>query len=137
LQASTDIIYSAFLFKVSEGRKMDLNKIESIAEGRIWSGLRAKEIGLADFYGGLKDAINYTATIANLGDNWELKPYQSKAGFTRDLIDFFYESPEARETNSGIINKFIKHWKKNIKSLNSFNEPNGLYARMPITFVLN
>lgn len=137
LQDNTDLMYNTFLFKVAEGRKMDLNKVESIAEGRIWSGLKAKEIGLADFYGGLKDAINYAATIANLGDNWELKSYPSKTGFAHSAIEFFQESSDAQEISSSLISKYLKHWKQSIKSLNSFNKPSGIYARMPTTLILN
>lgn len=137
LQDNTDLMYQTFLLKVAEGRKMDLNQVESIAEGRIWSGLKAKEIGLADFYGGLKDAINYAATIANLGNDWELKPYPNKTGFARSAIEYFQESSETQEISSGIINKYIKYWQQSIKSLNSFNNPSGIYARMPTTLILN
>lgn len=137
LQDSTDLMYRTFLSKVSEGRKMDLKTVESIAQGRIWSGLKAKEIGLADFYGGLKDAINHAAKIANLGDNWELKPYSPKQGFARDTIEFLQESKKAQKISHGFISKYIKYFKQNIESLNAFNDPSNVYTRMPTTFILN
>lgn len=136
IQANTDLIYDTFLSKVAKGRKMDLEKVQSLAQGRIWSGLKAKEIGLADYFGGLKDALDHAAKIANLGDDWEIKLYPKK-DFTVELLEFFQESPETKEISIGLINKYIKYFKKVIKGLNNFNDPSNLYVRMPNTFTIN
>ncbi len=136
IQANTDLIYNTFLAKVAQGRKMDLEKVESLAQGRVWSGLKAKEIGLADFYGGIKDAANHAAKLANLGDNWETKPLLKKREFAVDIIEFFQESPETKEVSS-IVTQFVKYFKQKLKGLSNFNDPSNLYARMPNTFRVN
>lgn len=68
VQASIELIYSQFKNRVAEGRKKDTAAVEEIAQGRVWSGLRAKEIGLIDRFGGLGDAVRAAAAKANLTD---------------------------------------------------------------------
>lgn len=137
LQANTDLIYDTFLSKVAQGRKMDLEKVKTIAQGRVWSGLKAKELGLVDFFGGIKEAATHAAKLANLGDNWETKPMLKKSEFALDLLEFFQESPEAQEISKPVFTKFISYFKQKLKSLNSFNDPSNIYARMPSTLNVN
>lgn len=58
LQVMLDNIYGTFLIKVSEGRHMDKEKVRSLAQGQVWTGLEAKENGLVDALGGLSEAID-------------------------------------------------------------------------------
>ena len=64
-------IYSDFINKVADGRNMDTLYVDNIGQGRVWSGARAKEIGLVDTHGGLFDAINAAKLIANI-DNYRI-----------------------------------------------------------------
>ncbi len=66
IQGQIDTIYTDFKTRVSEGRKKDMVYIDSIAQGRVWTGNRAKEIGLVDKIGGLQDAVNCAANMAKL-----------------------------------------------------------------------
>jgi len=59
-------IYSTFITHVSEGRKISVAQVDSLGQGRVWSGTDAKRIGLIDEFGGLTDAINAAAKLANL-----------------------------------------------------------------------
>ncbi len=59
-------IYSTFITHVSEGRKMTVAQVDSIGQGRVWSGVDAKRIGLIDEFGGLDDAIAGAAKLAKL-----------------------------------------------------------------------
>ena len=61
-------IYSDFINKVADGRNMDTLYVDNIGQGRVWSGARAKEIGLVDTHGGLFDAIDAAKLIANIDD---------------------------------------------------------------------
>ena len=61
-------IYSDFINKVADGRNMDTLYVDNIGQGRVWSGAKAKEIGLVDTHGGLFDAINAAKLIANIDD---------------------------------------------------------------------
>ena len=72
MQKSIENIYSDFVSRVSEGRKMKKSLVDSIGQGRVWSGTRAKEIGLVDEIGGLGDAIKEAAKLANI-EKYSLK----------------------------------------------------------------
>ncbi|MDP6963868.1 MAG: signal peptide peptidase SppA, partial [Planctomycetota bacterium] len=56
IQKSVDKVYDDFLDRVSSGRKLDRDAVHEIAQGRVWSGSRAHELGLVDSLGGLDDA---------------------------------------------------------------------------------
>lgn len=66
LQRYVDEGYKIFLSRVSEGRGMEISQVDSIGEGRVWSGEHALDIGLVDGLGGLNKAIELAAEIAGL-----------------------------------------------------------------------
>ena len=66
VQTSIDMIYSKFKQRVADGRKKDTAYIETIAQGRVWTGARAREIGLVDYIGGIDDALQCAARMAKL-----------------------------------------------------------------------
>jgi protease IV len=66
MQMSIEKIYSDFVSKVALGRKMSFESVDSIGQGRVWSGTRAKDNGLVDEIGGLNDAIRGAAELANV-----------------------------------------------------------------------
>jgi len=66
MQISIDKIYSDFISKVASGRKLPAESVDSIGQGRVWSGKSALKIGLIDELGGLRDAIKGAAELAGL-----------------------------------------------------------------------
>ena len=68
LQSSTDDIYEKFLQRVADGRHMSRDSVHAIAQGRIWVGSRAKEIGLVDEIGSLQQAIDAAADMAGTSE---------------------------------------------------------------------
>ena len=68
MQASVEHIYDRFLNIVAEGRKMNTEDVDAIAQGRVWTGAQALEIGLVDAIGTLDEAIMYTAMMID-GEN--------------------------------------------------------------------
>ena len=58
--------YEAFLEHVSAGRNMDIDKVRSLARGRVWSGEDAFQHGLVNGFGGLPDAVTTAKELANL-----------------------------------------------------------------------
>jgi protease-4 len=74
IQAEIDNIYALFKKRVADGRKKDTAYIDSIAQGRVWTGTRAREIGLVDRLGGLETAIASAARKAKL-DDYQVKEY--------------------------------------------------------------
>ena len=61
MQASVERIYTKFTSIVAEGRDMTVEAVDEIAQGRVWTGAEALEIGLVDEIGTLEDAIEYAA----------------------------------------------------------------------------
>ena len=80
IQSEIDTVYHDFKTRVAEGRKKDMPLIDSIAQGRVWTGSRAMQIGLVDRVGGLDDAIACAAGMANLKD-YSLREYPEPASF--------------------------------------------------------
>ena len=61
MQASVENIYDKFTKLVSEGRDMPVSRVDELAQGRVWTGAEALEIGLVDEIGTLEDALRYAA----------------------------------------------------------------------------
>lgn len=68
IQEQVNDFYEDFVQKVADGRSMTFEQIDQIAQGRVWSGVNAMEIGLTDGYGGLLDAIDIAAEFAELDE---------------------------------------------------------------------
>jgi protease-4 len=70
-QLSVDHAYAQFLKRVADGRKKSVEEIDKVAQGRVWAGLDAQRIGLVDHLGGLKDATDAAAKLAELGADYQ------------------------------------------------------------------
>jgi len=80
IQSEIDTIYADFKSRVADGRKKDLTYVDSIAQGRVWTGNRAQTLGLVDKIGGLQDAIACAAGMAKLKD-YSLREYPEPKSF--------------------------------------------------------
>lgn len=76
MQASVEDIYERFVNIVSEGRELRPEFVDSIAQGRVWAGSDALEIGLVDEIGSLQDALRYAALIADTETSSDLSNYE-------------------------------------------------------------
>jgi len=74
LGQSIDQTYNTFLQRVAEGRDMDTSAVHDVAQGRVWSGQDAREVGLVDTLGSLRSAIAIAGRAADLGDG----PYRTR-----------------------------------------------------------
>jgi len=125
LQRSIEEGYDTFISHVAEGRKMSKAQVDSIGQGRVWTGENAKEIGLVDDFGGLKEAIAIAAEIEGLDE------YRTVALPT--LPDPFEELFKVGTDN--IRARFLKNelgenyrYYEYLKKMAEFN---GVYARLP------
>ncbi len=84
-QNDIDSIYHTFLTRVSAGRKINIALVDSIAQGRVWTGKRAVELGLADKIGGLQDAIDCAAGMAKL-KQYQLKEYPEPENWLQNIF---------------------------------------------------
>ncbi|MDB9453163.1 signal peptide peptidase SppA [Dolichospermum circinale] len=138
-QRSVDRIYNLFLQKVSQGRKLSTAKVAEIAQGRVWSGTAAKEIGLVDEIGGLNVAIEYAAKQAKLGNNWELQEYPQVGSWPERFFGKKLDETKAKlgiekteiKSNNPLINELGK-FQQEIKILQTMNDPQGIYTRLPV-----
>ena len=137
-QQMVDDIYDDFLNKVSESRKLPKQKVAEIAQGRVWSGIDAKKIGLVDDIGGLNDAIDYAAQTAKLDKDWELEEYPASEGWEERLLKQFAGSKEVRslQTQDPLSTELLKV-KSELSILKNFNDPHGVYVRLPFNFKLD
>lgn len=74
-----DQIYARFIGRVSEGRRMPLERVEAIARGRVWTGAQARELGLVDQIGGFHDAVDRARSLAGLKEDVRLQWMTSEA----------------------------------------------------------
>lgn len=81
LQAVIENGYRNFIGKVAAARHKTPEQIDAIAQGRVWSGAQAKERGLVDKIGGLREAIAAAAQAANLGDNYRVAYVEKPLSF--------------------------------------------------------
>ncbi|MFN7414124.1 MAG: signal peptide peptidase SppA [Dolichospermum sp.] len=140
-QRSVNRIYNLFLEKVSQGRKIPTAKVAEIAQGRVWSGTAAKQIGLVDEIGGLNVAIEYAAKQAKLGTDWEIQEYPRVSTFPERLFGKKLDETKAKlgiektqtKNSNPLINELGK-LQQEIKTLQTMNDPQGIYTRLPVNF---
>jgi protease-4 len=86
LQASVDHAYQQFLRRVADGRKKTVEEIDKIAQGRVWAGADAQRIGLVDHLGGLKDATDAAAKLAELGSDYDVDYIETELTLRQELL---------------------------------------------------
>ena len=126
--------YQTFLSKVSEGRNITIAQADSLAQGRVWSGIEAKELGLVDELGGLEDAIEAAALLAEL-DTYSIKKYPKyKTSLERFMEDFGGASILNKED---LIREEIGiEFYDVYKEVKSAMEQKGIQARLPFTLTI-
>jgi protease-4 len=86
LQASVDHAYQQFLRRVADGRKKSVEDVDKIAQGRVWAGVDAQRIGLVDHLGGLKDATDAAAKLAQLGSDYGIDYIETELSLREQLL---------------------------------------------------
>jgi protease-4 len=105
LQSSINHVYADFTTRVAQARKTTPDKIDAVAQGRVWTGAQAKERGLVDTLGSYRDAIKSAATRAKLGDDPRLVYIEPELGRTERLLSFLNPSAQA------IVEQLGLNWK--------------------------
>jgi protease-4 len=143
-QRSVNRIYNMFINKVAQGRKIPQQKVAQIAQGRIWSGTAAKQIGLVDEIGGLKVAIEYAAKTAKLGNDWEIAEYPQVTTLEERLFGAKIKQAQGdlgltktqTKQNNPLLAEFEK-LQQEIAVLQKMNDPQGVYARLPFNLKID
>lgn len=131
-QRMVDDIYERFLDLVAKSRDIPKEKVAQIAQGRVWSGVEAKKLKLIDEIGGIEEAIQAAAKLANLGDNWKLEEYPK----TRSLEERIIEKLTGATVGTPMkptdpLTAQFQKLQEDLAILRSMNDPAGAYARLP------
>ena len=87
LQTGVEAMYARFVNLVAEARHKTPQQVDQIAQGRVWDGGAAHQLGLVDGFGGMSEAIGKAAQLANLGDERGVRYLEPTRGFRDTLID--------------------------------------------------
>jgi len=139
-QVFVDRIYDLFLDKVATARNLSKEQVAELAQGRVWSGEDAMEIGLVDRLGGLDAAIEEAATLAELGENWQLQEYPRFTSFEEVLVKRLTGQEEETQLEldpASFAPAEIQHLWQTMAVLREFNDPRGAYARLPFELTID
>lgn len=125
IQNGVNEIYFDFISKVAEGRGMTTDEVDSIGQGRVWSGEDALEIGLVDKLGGIEDAIATAARMA------EVESYR--------VVEYPAQKDPMQQIMEDITGKgeevFLKHrlgqYYEYVKDVEDLMKMEGVQARLP------
>jgi len=130
LQGTVDRIYQVFLDRVAQGRNLAPAKVAEIAQGRVWSGKTAKQLGLVDEIGGLEVALTRAASLADLGDDWRLRQYPEPDDWGRFLFNLT-TALKTRITATDPLRHQLDRFLADLTLLKTLNDPQGIYLLMP------
>ena len=108
---------------------------QAIAQGRVWAGTEALNLHLVDEIGGLQKAIDYAADKAKLGTSYELREVPKQVTFA-ETISTLLSNQEApvEAVKPDLFTRQLLKMKADLKTLQEFNDPMGMYARLPLGF---
>jgi protease IV len=129
IQNSVNKGYEKFTGKAATGRKMQIDKLKSVASGRVWTGSQAKQVGLVDVLGGIDDAIAIAATKAKLkAGGYQVKYYPYPKSEFEQIMEKFNNKQEDAKLKEylGVLAPIAKEFK-------ALQKMDRLQARMPYT----
>lgn len=136
-QSSVNRIYDLFLEKVAQSRNLSKANVANIAQGRVWSGEMAKNIGLVDSFGGLNAAIEYAVKQTELEEDWQVQEYPTSQGFAELFIKrtLNEDMKMTHNTVDPLTEELIK-FQEELKVIQNFNDPRGVYSLLPFNWQL-
>lgn len=126
-------IYKTFVSHVAAGRKMTVAQVDSIGQGRVWSGKQAVKIGLVDKIGGLDAAIKEAASLA------KTKTYstQNFPEYKEDINDLLQNVPFAKSKASFIKEELGEETYRLMEQFKRIQARKGIQVRMPFEIVIH
>ena len=129
IQEEIDRIYNEFKGHVSAGRGLEMDFVDSIGQGRVWSGSSAYELGLVDVDGGLKNAIEIAAELAGVKKYSILELPKQEDPFKKIL-------KEAMTGQASIIEEKLGVTYQMIQKVESLTKMNGILAKQAFDIVI-
>jgi protease-4 len=134
LQASVDHAYAQFLRRVADGRKKSVEDVDKIAQGRVWAGVDAQRIGLVDHLGGLKEATQAAAKLAELGTDFEVEYIEPELSLREELLMQIRSEGIRIAQAAGMIpprsdvERVLDPLLAQARAIAKLNDPRGLYS---------
>ena len=134
IQKEVDRIYDDFISRVAEGRNMTKAMVDSIGQGRVWSGKDALEIKLVDEIGGIEEAVAYAAELANISEPRVMDIPKKKKDAAEEILKALAQENDENEvaifTKPGTFSNEIIGQLRKISSLNIQGQ-DRIQARLP------
>lgn len=130
IQKSIENIYHSFISKVADGRKISISNVDSIGQGRVWSGIDAKAIGLVDELGGIETAFKLAAKKAHLEHYKILSLPKQKSAFEKLIRQV------SGELESKILTHELGEYSEYYQQLKSSVSAKGIQARIPYQVII-
>ena len=126
-QEGVEHVYKTFVSHVAQGRKMSFAQVDSIAQGRVWSGSQALKVGLVDKIGGLDDALKEAAGLA------KIKSYKTQnfPEFEKDINDILDNLPFAKSKESFLKEELGEETYRIMEQIKRMESQKGVQAIMP------
>ena len=134
LQSSVDHAYAEFLRRVGDGRKKSVEEVDKIAQGRVWAGVDAQRVGLVDHLGGLKDASDAAAKLAQLGADYGVDYIEPDLSLREQLMVQLRSESLTLMGMVGLtaprsdLERFLDPVLAQARAITALNDPRGLYA---------
>ena len=131
IQMEVERGYKTFLSRVAIGRDMSVEAVDSVGQGRVWLGAKAKELGLVDELGGLETAIRLAARLAGLHEGYAVDYGTTSTSFLEEL----FASKTSERFTARLRDFFMTDEEKKIREF--FREGyryTGILARLPYEY---
>jgi protease IV len=131
IQGRVNSTYEDFLQKVARGRKKTRDEIHEIAQGRVWAGKKAKEIGLVDELGGLDRALDCAARLAGIEKYRKSEYPESKTGMEQFIERFARKKDRDDAVRAMFLEGELKELYPAYKTMQDLRQSKGIIARIP------
>ncbi|HID36299.1 MAG TPA: signal peptide peptidase SppA [Ghiorsea sp.] len=137
IQLSIHHIYQQFTKHVAQGRGMSMSEVEQLAQGRVWSGQDALELGLVDALGDIDDAIKAAAQLANIEANHEPVEILPETNPLELLLDNLLSEAAVKlaPERSSILENIMLQMQQRFSQILLWNDPRGVYALSGVELV--
>jgi protease-4 len=119
-------VYNTFVSKVAEGRNMTFEQVDSVAQGRVWTGKEAMEKGLVDELGSLEDAVRAAADLVGVTE-YRVRNYPD---YKKEFKDMF-KGPFAKVKENMLKSELGESNYETLQRIKAFSELKGIQTRLP------
>ncbi|AUC61411.1 signal peptide peptidase SppA, 67K type [Cyanobacterium sp. HL-69] len=131
-QSNVDQIYTLFLEKVAQSRSLSTSEVDEIAQGRVWLGSIAQEIGLVDEIGGLDSAIEYLNTVLELNEQYKIQEFPQRRNWESELLTALGGANfKASNLDKVALTNTIWNLNSELELVDIINKPNRIYTILP------